>query len=458
METLISLSEAFRRMLEIEDRALGVKHHSDPLCFSGPTDAQIAKILSRMPEVTVYGDRRRTGRIGDITHVPEGGSGEVFETGLRMEKPYQTSEALKLSEIAEGKAHLKLVRLLQDGRLDAWGEMFVQAREDLVPTQHPRALLPLEVWSERRRIRKKGSAAPKMSGPFPDYSSSTIPEITNLKNGNNEEFKNIQVNANQLEIYLKASVTLISVKAGVFRIIRKTPSKGVKSVKDLECLVQIKYADCEACLEPSLGLAAIGLLLGQPGEAMAWETLHTAAKLFRYGATHEVAIRSRNQATDAVELQPNNASDLDGTPYQIDSKAAILDGNLNTVSGTTVSITTSNEIRIMEMQLNSLKARADGYPGIRKAKMLEEIEALERHISKMKNDRRRTSGPDDGHRQAIYHEMEAALALLAVKCPALAGHLGTLHKLERRAFQTEDGRIVYNPGSEVTWVTQPLEV
>lgn len=460
METLISLSEAFRRMLETEDRALGVDSPGDPQCFSGPTDARIANIMSRMPGVTVYGERRRSmpGKKGDITYFPGGGSVEIVETGGQIEKPYQSSEALRLSEISEGKAHLELIRLLQNGQLHAWGEMFEESMGFPDPVPYPRAMLPLEIWTEQRRIRKKANVNPAMPAPFPNYSASSMPPVLNKESGKTEEFRNIQVDADQLQAHLKMPVGPASVTGGVFRVVREAPSNGVKSVKELKCLVHIKCADCEAYLEPSLGLAAIGLLLGSPGEPMAWETLHTAAKLFQHGAAREGAIQLRNQVRDAVDWRPGNAANLGGASDWPDSEVALYDDSLSVTSGRSASFTTPDEIRSLERQLNSLKIRAEGYSGIRKVKTLEEIKEMERHISKLRNDQRRTSGPDDGHRQAIYHEMEAALTLLALRCPALAGHLGTLHKLERRAFQTEERGIMYNPGSEISWVTQPVQI
>ena len=160
--------------------------------------------------------------------------------------------------------------------------------------------------------------------------------------------------------------------------------------------------------------------------------------------------------TPSLRLVLPVEGDLDGTWDWLVDEAAKYDDNLSVASGRSASYTTPEEIRNLESQLNSLMARADQSSGSRKIELLKDIEQIEKYISKAKNNRRRSSGPDDGHRQAIYHEMEAALTLLALECPALAGHLGTLHKLQRRRFQTEDGQIVYNPGFEAAWITEPV--
>ncbi|WP_331536680.1 hypothetical protein [Acidocella sp.] len=288
---------------------------------------------------------------------------------------------------------------------------------------------------------------PPGSASIPDYAHNRLQCYGDVGADCSFEYKEIEVDAELLEAeLLKMSVTLPASK-GVLRPLRN----------GMPPQLEIEFGGVRTTLKMTKGVAALVLLISNPGQSIAWLDLDAETDyVLRTGKVRSIS----NASPEFRQLTPLPEY---GNGTNDDLQLSFDDFSHTISNGASAPVFDANECNWIADMMRKRSASKGAFSKERQASLEEEERQVKKWIADLRIKSQRTTSPSHKQREALYHAMELALAKLPAACAPLAAHLGTLHNGDQKTLQNSDRRalstdaygIRYAPrGGDVAWETK----
>jgi hypothetical protein len=320
-----------------------------------------------------------------------------------------------LQQIARVDAHFRLLHALQIGALVGKGDFSVWSVEDAGARIN--APIPTAFWQCDWGWR---DGPPDLTAAIvPDYAGAGLIPVVDVAT-------RISIDAPAVSIGLDGLEALIAaMQRSSSRSDETTPKRGVFKPHGGGWLVGV--GDRVHELPALAGLAAISTLLHFPGHDVAWDRLQIVAG-----------------TVDKQKVDPSIALPL---ASQMDLTAG------REIKAT--SVRNSGAIKHAREVASAAQRRAADVTPAHRERAADDVEAAERLLRMLENERRTTKTHFVKRREAVYNSMEPALVRLALTGAAFARHFGLLREVDRRAFTVGDRTVSYSPNAPIQWDLTP---